>query len=71
MNRKHDDIIVIPSIGDPRNTLTSIAMFQNEYGEQWNLMMAGACVSIIPTVVLFFCAQKYFVQGIVTTGIKD
>jgi len=31
MNRKHDDIIVIPSIGDPRNTLTSIAMFQNAF----------------------------------------
>jgi ABC-type glycerol-3-phosphate transport system permease component len=28
-------------------------------------------VSIIPPVVLFFCAQKYFIEGIATTGMKD
>lgn len=36
----------------------------------WNQVMALACVSILPLVVLFFCTQKYFVEGIATTGIK-
>ncbi len=36
----------------------------------WNNIIAMALVSIIPLVVLFFCAQKYFVEGVAATGIK-
>lgn len=36
----------------------------------WNAIMAMALVSIIPLAVLFFLLQKYFVEGITTTGIK-
>jgi multiple sugar transport system permease protein len=35
-----------------------------------HLLMAGAVIATLPIVILFFAAQKYFVQGIVTTGIK-
>lgn len=37
----------------------------------WNSLLALSLVSIIPPVVLFFCAQKYFIEGIATTGMKD
>jgi multiple sugar transport system permease protein len=36
----------------------------------WNYLMAATVVSIIPPVLLFFVAQRYFVQGAVLTGIK-
>lgn len=36
----------------------------------WNEIMAMACVSIVPPVILFFCLQKYFVEGIAATGLK-
>lgn len=36
----------------------------------WNEIMAMACVSIVPLVVMFFCLQKYFVEGIATSGLK-
>ena len=36
----------------------------------WNNIIAMALVSIIPLVLLFFCAQKYFVEGVAATGIK-
>lgn len=39
-------------------------------GKQWNLLMAASTVFTAPIVVLFFFGQKYFIQGIVTTGIK-
>jgi len=42
--------------------------FQGLRGTEWNLMMAAATIMIIPVLVLFFAAQRYFVQGIVTTG---
>jgi len=35
-----------------------------------HLLMAGSVIATAPIVLLFFVAQKYFVQGIVTTGIK-
>lgn len=37
----------------------------------WNTMMVGAILCILPSVLIFFFAQRYFVQGIVTTGLKD
>jgi len=36
----------------------------------WNNILAMAMVSMVPLIVLFFFAQKYFVEGIATTGIK-
>jgi ABC-type glycerol-3-phosphate transport system permease component len=52
-------------------TLTiGLSFFQNQYGGKWTLMMAGAVVSILPIIVIFFFAQKYFIQGIATTGVK-
>lgn len=36
----------------------------------WNKVLAMSVVTIIPCVLLFFFAQKYFVEGIATTGIK-
>jgi len=52
-------------------TLTiGLSFFQNQYGGKWTLMMAGAVVSILPILVIFFFAQKYFIQGIAMTGLK-
>ncbi|WP_204247402.1 hypothetical protein [Blautia sp. An81] len=45
-------------------------MFKIDGLIQWHQMMAAAVVVIIPMIILFLCAQKYFVQGIVTSGLK-
>ncbi len=45
--------------------------FQDQYVTQWNLLMAASLMAIIPVVAIFFFAQKYFIQGIVFTGIKS
>jgi oligogalacturonide transport system permease protein len=37
---------------------------------QWNKVMAMACVAVLPVVVLFFLCQRYFVEGISTSGLK-
>jgi len=37
----------------------------------WNQIMAMSIVAIAPPVILFFAAQKYFVEGIATTGMKN
>jgi oligogalacturonide transport system permease protein len=37
---------------------------------KWNEVLAMSLISIIPSTVLFFSAQNYFVEGIATTGLK-
>ncbi|AEE95970.1 carbohydrate ABC transporter permease [Mahella australiensis] len=44
--------------------------FQMQYGTRWNLMMAAAIVAALPTLIIFFLCQKYFIEGITLTGIK-
>ncbi len=43
--------------------------FKDLYSTSWNLMMAASTAMIIPLLVLFFFAQRYFVSGIHLTGI--
>ncbi len=42
----------------------------NSSKADWNQIMAMSVVSIVPLIVLFFSAQKYFVEGIATKGLK-
>jgi len=39
-------------------------------GTMWSLLMAGTTVVIAPVIVLFFFAQRQFIQGIALTGLK-
>ena len=39
-------------------------------GLQWNLLAAAAIVVTMPIVVLFFLAQRQFIEGITMTGVK-
>lgn len=48
----------------------ALKLFQGEFFSQVNVLMAGATLSIIPVLIVFFAAQKYFLKGIVMTGIK-
>lgn len=44
--------------------------FRTESGIEWQLLMAATMLLVIPSLVLFFVAQRWFVQGIVMTGLK-
>lgn len=43
--------------------------FQGRFGNFWHLVMAASVMTIVPVLVLFFTAQKRFVQGIQLTGL--
>ena len=47
-----------------------LAAFQGLYGVQYNLLMAGAVLSVIPVLIVFIFAQKQFIEGIAITGLK-
>ena len=46
-----------------------LQFFQSEYATQWTLMMAASVMMIAPIIVLFFLAQRVFIEGIQLTGI--
>ncbi len=49
-----------------------LASFQNQSGMRtpWHLIMAAATFVVIPVLIAFILGQKYYVRGIVTSGIK-
>lgn len=47
-----------------------VTKFTSEVSVQWQLLMAATTIIILPLFILFLFTQKYFVEGIVTTGIK-
>ena len=52
-------------------TLTiGLSFFQGQFTTNYTLLMAGSLISILPILVIYIFAQKYFVQGIALTGIK-
>lgn len=47
-----------------------LRLFQGQYNTKWELLMAASLIVMIPVLIIYFLAQRYFVQGIVFTGIK-
>jgi multiple sugar transport system permease protein len=47
-----------------------LADIQGGFHAQPPIVMAGAMVAILPTVIVFLLAQRYVVEGIATTGLK-
>ena len=48
-----------------------VNLFRGVEQTQWNLLMAASVMTAVPCVVLYFVAQRYFIQGIVFTGLKE
>jgi parallel beta-helix repeat protein len=56
-----------------KTTLTvGLAFFQQQLvmGGKFTVLMAGALISILPLILVFFIAQRQFVEGIALTGVK-
>jgi multiple sugar transport system permease protein len=52
-------------------TLTiAMSEFTQRHGTEWNLTMAASVLFILPVIILFFLAQRVFVEGVTLTGVK-
>jgi len=47
-----------------------LRMFISQYSTEYGLIMAASVVALIPVLIVFLSLQKYFVQGIATSGMK-
>jgi multiple sugar transport system permease protein len=48
----------------------ALAGLQGQYTTEWDIIMAGSVVSILPMLALYIFAQKYIIQGVASSGIK-
>jgi multiple sugar transport system permease protein len=49
----------------------ALQLFRAEFTADWHLMMAASVTVTLPTIILFFMAQRFFISGIVMTGLKE
>ena len=56
--------------GSRRTLPVAIALFQSQYLTQWGLLFAATTVASIPAVIVFVIFQRYFIQGVITSGLK-
>ncbi len=47
-----------------------LAYFLGQYTIYWNLLMVGATIALLPVLIVFFFAQRFFIEGITLTGLK-
>ena len=48
-----------------------LSAFQNNYRTDWNLLMAASVMVMVPSVIVFVFGQRFFVEGIKLSGIKQ
>src|SRR5690625_2436765 len=48
----------------------ALAGLQGQYTTQWDIVMAGSVVSILPLLAIYIFAQRYVIQGVASSGIK-
>ncbi|RIK35651.1 MAG: sugar ABC transporter ATP-binding protein [Chloroflexi bacterium] len=72
LNNWNDFMGPLIYLTSPKNFTISLglAAFKGLYTTQWHYLMAASTATILPVLVLFFVAQRYFIQGIVLSGIK-
>ncbi len=62
--------LIYLSSEDKKTLALGLQSFVWEHGAEWALLMAVSTMMLLPLLVLFFLAQRYFIEGIALTGIK-
>ena len=64
-------LLIIGEGNESNHVLTlSLIRLSNIAADKPNLVMTGAAIAILPPVIVFILAQKYFIEGIATSGLK-
>jgi len=63
-------LIYLPSDLQQTTLPVGLSLLQQQYSGRWTIMMAGSLVSIAPIILVFFFAQRFFIEGIALSGVK-
>jgi len=55
-----------------RTLEVGLSVFKDSYGNaQWSLQMAAAVITLVPVLIVFLAMQRFFVRGVVLSGLKE
>jgi alpha-1,4-digalacturonate transport system permease protein len=64
-------LVVINEGNTPNHVVTlTLNQLRNAASDQPNILLTGAAIAILPPLILFIFAQRYFIEGIANTGGK-
>ncbi|MBI1282669.1 MAG: ABC transporter permease subunit [Anaerolineaceae bacterium] len=72
LNSWNDLLGPVIYLRSPNNFTVAVglASFRSLQSSRWDLQLAAATALIVPVMVLFFFAQRYFIKGVVMSGLK-
>ncbi|TBL69286.1 carbohydrate ABC transporter permease [Paenibacillus thalictri] len=62
--------LIVTNSETMRTVQLALTLFRDETQVQWNFLMAATTLIVLPLMIVFLFAQKHFIEGIVTSGIK-
>jgi hypothetical protein len=60
--------LIVTTENSMRTLPVGLSYFRGQYGTQWNLLMAGTTIALLPVLLVFIAGQRFFVQGIAFSG---
>lgn len=63
--------LIITSSREMATLPLGLSLLQGRWSTDWSLVMAGVVISVIPILLVYAFAQKYIIQGISMTGLKE
>lgn len=64
-------LLIIGEGNDRNHVLTlSLIALSNRFADQPNFVLTGAAVAVLPPIIIFILAQRYFIQGVASSGLK-
>lgn len=62
--------LIVTTSTNMRTVQLGLAVFQGQYGTFWTLLMAATVLVTLPAILVFLAAQRRFIEGITSTGLK-
>lgn len=63
--------LIVTNSTEMRTVQLGLAVFQGQYGIFWTLLTAAATIVTFPAILAFLAAQRQFIAGITSTGLKE
>lgn len=61
--------LVVTSSTEMSTLTVGLNTLQGQYNTAWTLLMAGSVIALVPVLLVFIFAQRYFIRGIAMTGL--
>ena len=63
--------LIVTNSTEMRTVQVGLASFQGQYGVFWTLLAAATVIVTLPALIAFLFAQRRFIEGLTSTGLKE